>query len=113
MPLHLTVEYIGGTATLSAISGEATPDASLGRSQKFIIDQDTELQAPINLENGQSMTLGGLQDVVGGWNLTLAGEYLDMSGLASNVVNLSSGGAFEVSIRRLDNVYRTFFVIKS
>jgi len=102
-------EYLvdDGIHTITSASGVATPDAANGRSQKFPLTENvTDFNPPTNLDDGESMSIGGTQDAVTPRTVTLDASWKIYAGTAADIGSLAAGEGFELAIKRVGSEYR-------
>ena len=95
-----------GIHTITSFANFATPDANNGRSQKFPLTENTTLNFPSNLADGQSMTIAGTQAATPvSFSIDPLFEVYG-AGKATDVTALGSSEGFEIYIKRVGSTFR-------
>jgi hypothetical protein len=103
---------VSGNFTYPVFSGATgfvfTPDASTSTFFDYTLSGSSTLNAPINMNNGQSITIFLTQDATGNRNMSFNSGYLFSNGITPSLNFLPSGTDILQVIKARNKLYSTF-----
>jgi hypothetical protein len=103
---------VSGNFTYPVFSGATgfvfTPDASASTFFDFVLSGNSTLNQPINMNNGQSITIFLTQDATGNRNMSFNTGYLFSNGITPSLNFLPSGTDILQVIKARNKLYSTF-----